>query len=716
MIRLHRLALLSVPVAIGLLSAAMPGRAQTGATAPRFAFADTTLLRDTLGLSFDRLFPLADSLGMLPDTLRALSIRYQLPIDRLVSMADSMRTRVDSVGVLIDRERYNPLAANAVERATDFHYGTGYNVLQSRSTWTNSLDLRLVRGPLFFRNATNIQLDETQSVRSTTRRQTRRSENEVGWRVSPNASVGGRAVFNGFLSNDPSSINSVDEAGSNFQLSLRTKQAPSSQFRSELNAFTGYLDLDNTQQLKRGGSGEVNGNLTYNVGDKVTNDLNAQLVGNLSRVFLKTSLTEQLGHDLTQVLHATSTLYPAGRLSANADIGYRNFFVQTPDDSGKLQDARNGTLDLLGGVRMRFDNDRQLNVSQSYNLSTTASAQRSGQSDRKGGSFATDGRYLLLRGTLEGRFALDRFRSETPTLTDEGGYGEESETRALEGTYSRQLGRKLTGRLNGRISLGRYRYYTIGSYPSLPVPRDQTQQSVRMDGIYTGSAEFNTSLALEVQRNELVNLPSAAVNSNNLARNYRVEWNWTYRLLRSLTITQRNVVSANYVNYKYNELNGRLLLDYNTSTTLNALLSPRLTLDLTHYAQSQRSGNYLPDAASGNWFFLPADDTKNYQLGTRLTWSPSTALSLSIEPRYRSGARRGTTNGASVPTNDNENLTFNGNANLNLRLGASARLTGNLGRQYQDDRTEGFSQGISTGARATSTDYWIANLQFSWTM
>ena len=97
--RLRPLVLLIVLLGLGWLGQVRTGRASE-AQGSRFAFADTTLLRDTLDLRFDRLFPLADSLRILPDTLRALSVRYQLSLEHLVSLADSMRVPVDSVGVL----------------------------------------------------------------------------------------------------------------------------------------------------------------------------------------------------------------------------------------------------------------------------------------------------------------------------------------------------------------------------------------------------------------------------------------------------------------------------------------------------------------------------------------------------------------------------------------------------------------------------------------
>src|SRR6266850_5976411 len=110
--RASRLLLLLVPLVFGWLSHARPGSAQEGSTA-RFAWADTTLLRDTLDLKFDRLFPLADSLRIRPDTLRALSIRYDLSLERLVVLADSLRAPVDSVGVMLLREQFSPLAVRS---------------------------------------------------------------------------------------------------------------------------------------------------------------------------------------------------------------------------------------------------------------------------------------------------------------------------------------------------------------------------------------------------------------------------------------------------------------------------------------------------------------------------------------------------------------------------------------------------------------------------
>ena len=74
---------------LGVAGSVLPGRAQAPVSR-RFAFADTTLLRDTLGLRFDRLFETADSLQMLPDSLRSKMIRFRLPMVRLTQVGDNV--------------------------------------------------------------------------------------------------------------------------------------------------------------------------------------------------------------------------------------------------------------------------------------------------------------------------------------------------------------------------------------------------------------------------------------------------------------------------------------------------------------------------------------------------------------------------------------------------------------------------------------------------
>jgi hypothetical protein len=141
---------------VGLISQPA-GRAQTSQGA-RYAFSDTTLLRDTLGLRFLRLFPLSDSLQILPDTLRALSIRYQWSLERLCSSADSLGMPVDSVGrscSASDSTR-SPYSGRI---PTAFVYNTSYDVDRTQSAWRNAVDFSMGRGAFYMNNTTSVQMD-----------------------------------------------------------------------------------------------------------------------------------------------------------------------------------------------------------------------------------------------------------------------------------------------------------------------------------------------------------------------------------------------------------------------------------------------------------------------------------------------------------------------------------------------------------------------------
>src|SRR2546422_1735980 len=237
MTQISKFLLLVVPLALGLVFLVLPGRAQV-TPAARFAFADTTLLRDTLNLKFNGLFPLADSLHLPPDTLRALSIRYRLPLGRMVFLADSLRMPVDSVGAVMLRERYNPLAS-AVERSTVFGYNSSFSVARRSTTWGNSSSYNFVSGPLFVQNVTDVSITRTRDGDLIERFKTRSSNTEAGWKFSPNFSLGGRVNMQGSESFKPGSIYNNSENTNQFEFSIRTRQQPTPDLKSELNLFGG---------------------------------------------------------------------------------------------------------------------------------------------------------------------------------------------------------------------------------------------------------------------------------------------------------------------------------------------------------------------------------------------------------------------------------------------------------------------------------------------
>jgi hypothetical protein len=711
MIRPRRLALLLLPAALELILAVIPGHAQQ-TTSSRYAFADTTLLRDTLGLRFDRLFPVADSLGLTPDTLRALSVRYRWTLERLVWLSDSLRMPVDSVGVHLDRERSNPLASTAPQLTT-FRYNSGYNVQQTSNSWSNTGDYRLVRGSLFLQNTTTIQIDRYTAGTQTSLRQSSSSGTEGGWRFSPDFSLGARVNLDRFNSSDPGSVNDQGESKNDFQFSIRTRQQPRRALRSEVNFFSGLLDLSNFQQIKRGVSADLNGTLRLQ-SRYVTHDLSGQMNGNLSRTRTPDAPSSERTSDLSKNLRGTLGLLPGKPVGLNLNYSIRSIRVETPTDSGTTRQVRTFNSSADATLRLRQNNDRYVNATGRYGAQDQAQGGTlNSTSSRRDLGFGLDGRFLLAGWNLEGRFSLTNSRSEYPTRAATGGYGESLKVATIDATLSRNLTPKILLRATGGVSLNSSRYFIIGNYPNPPVDRDQYRQNYRIETQYTGSTRFNSGLVLDVTRNLLVNLRAGSTASNTEASSYRAEWRWSYRLLPGLTATQNNSISADYLYFVFTPTSNRLSLDYSMATSLNAVLTPRFTMDIRHNAKYQPSGTYT-QAVDGLYYLNRSEVTDNSTLSARLAYTPSPALSFFMQPDYLAGERDASQSGTLAPTRISQTLNFSGGASLNLPLGPKGRLTGDILRTYRADRSITYASGAPVSHPRSESDFWNGSLQISW--
>lgn len=712
MTQTRRLSLLVLPVLLGLAAYALPGRAQAPLSS-RFAFADTTLLRDTLELHFDRLFETADSLRMLPDSLRAQMIRYRLPLRRLLVMADSMGVPVDSVGSVILRESFNPLAVGAgVSSRTTFKYTSSYNVGKTTSLWQNGSDYTLVRGPLVLRNGTSITMDRSTAGDRLSLRQQRESVSEANWRLSPILSVGGRAALSGFDSRTPGSLGDEGETKSEFQFSGRTRRPliknVQTDLNSELNLLAGFLDLKNFSQIKRGLSSDLNGRLRFLRGGWLSHDLSGGVNGNLSRTRRPSAENALRTSDFSGNLRGALQLYQQAPVGLNVNYGVRSTRVETPTDADTVTRLNTSSATLDATLRFRLDNDRFLNV--------TANA---GRNRSLTGTKVDDGVRAQLRW-VQGPWALDADYSDLlgdsrfpRRATRAGGYDEKQDNRLANATLTRPFGRRITAKLGTSISLSQFRSHATAADASPPTPRDNYRQSYRIETLYNQSEKLNTAVALDVSLARNINIPALSTANNTDTRSYRAEWRWSYRMLRGLTASQSNTVQADYEFYPFAAERNGLGLDFNSVTSLAAVLTPRLTLDVTHNARQQPRGDWrvLPD---GSGVLLPSDENLNYTLRSRVTYAPTRAVSFTLTPEYLASDRNGTSNGVEAPTRKSRRLNFSGGANLNLSVARKGLLTGTISRTFTADRTTTFKNAVPQPSPVAEQDFWNGSLQLSW--
>lgn len=697
---------LALPASLGLLS--LPGRAQAPGS-PRFAFADTTLLRDTLGLRFDRLFETADSLRLLPDSLRAQIIRYRLPMRRLLVMADSMGVPVDSVGVMIARERFNPFSAGSGGGQSTFRYTSSYDIGRINTHWSNGGDYSLQRGAMTLRNTTTIDMDRNNSTAGLSLQQRRSSRSDASWKVTPGISVGGVASLTGFDQSDPGSITNQRERINEFQFSSNARSSMSSKASSaDVRLLAGYLDVNNRSQLKRGLSGDVSGHSRFIRGEWLSHDFTAGANGNLSRTGRPGSPVTLGTHDLSSSVRGALLLAQSTPVGLNVNYSARRSSVETPTDADTVSRLVTSGATADATLQLRLDSGRYLHIAGNLGTSTTLQGVRTDQGSK------ADGRWTRGPWALDADISDAVRVSRLPRRNLSGGYNERQDDRQSNATLQRPFGQKIVTKLTTRIALSQYRTTVVADSAVPPTPRDSYQQSYRIEGLYNASEKVSSGVALEVGLSRSINLPSTSTANNNDTRTYRAEWRWNYRLLKGLTASQINSVQAAYQFFPFASDRNELSLDYNSSTTLNAVLTPRLTVEVSHNARQQPGGEWRaqPD---GSFALLRSDENLNYTLRSRVTWTLSPSFSITLSPEYLASDRLGTANGVEAPTTRSRRLNFSGGANLlNLPLGPHGQLSGTILRTFNADRRTTFSNGLPQASPLSQQDFWQGTLQLTW--
>jgi hypothetical protein len=655
---------------------------------------------------------LSDSLQILPDTLRALSIRYQWSLERLVFLADSLGVPVDSAGPVMQRERFNPLATT-VGTAKSFVYNTSYDVGQTQSAWRNAVDFSMGRGPFFLNNSTSVQMDRYQVVNAAANiRQTRTTATELGWKLSPSYSFGGRVAVDRL---DQNLARDIGDSKNEYQLSMRSKQRPLRGMQSSLNFLTGLLDIANITQVKRGLSGNLNGQMRYNPMRWLSQEVSGTMDGNLSRSGLPETVVRQKTVDHSENIRGATSLFQAAPVSLRGQLTYRHSQVETTPDSLSVRRLLTDNSSADATLRWRIDNDRSFDMG----VRTAGSKQVSPyglpyRTTRRDDGFSATARYLLWGSAIDGSFQNAFSDAKFPTRTDSGGYGEFQHSRDASASISRPIGPRMTARLRGSIGLVSYRYTVIGKYGTPPVSNDKWRQNWQTEVRYTFSEKASTGLLLDVTQSELINIPGASTGSNKTTRSYAGEWRWSYRLLPDLTVTQRNTLGANYDDYTFLPENNRLSLDFGTETAMNAVLSPRLTINIRHNSRQSPIGSYVV-LEDGLEYFAKSDETTSATLSASIVYVPSQVISLNVEPAYFTSGRTGTANGVEVQQRNSGTMNISAGATVNWPITRNGLLRGDLRRSYRAERSTSYTTtGVPQYTPRSEADFWNGSLQFSW--
>jgi hypothetical protein len=743
----RRLASLALPIVMLVCLAAPRGAAQTTTNDDaRFAFADTTLIRDTLGLTFERLFPLADSLRMTPERLRALSVTYRWTLARLIKMADSLDVPIDSVGPQMERERFNPLAAAAF--SDQMQYTSTYSPTASGNSWNNDLDYRVSKGKASLTSQIGVRLQENGKNGSLGSTETRDAATTLNWRITPRLSVGGKADLHRFDNVTRSGVNGEKERINDFGFTANARPRPWMGITPSLTATGALSSIDKLREQKRGLNGTLTGSLRYAAGTWISHDLNFSGTSTISTASAIDPAPDDAlefpsarARDNSSTIRGTLNALRSRPVELNVNYSFQNTRTQSPiaylstdstigaGPSGPetlrvVTGFTNKNLTIVdrksldGTLRFRRGDRHSLDVTWKAGLADNSSptilASNSTREDR---DLSTTARSRLGAVDLDGSFAVRKGINSFPKRDfPRGGYREDSESRSMNGSAIWAPSARWRAEVRADISLNIARYAAIGAPLTVPVARDGTNQQYTTRLSYTPSRRLSNTVSLQVSRSQSVNLAAASTASNSEDRTYRGNWSWTCRLLEGLTATQNNAISAVYTSYPFALANNRVSLGYSALTTLDAVLGPKLLLKLDHNTNFQPSGNYRPETPfDPTEYFSRAEENQNYTLTARIYYTPIPAFSLTVTPDYYASDRNTSQSGVIAPQRETRTLKLSGTASLNLRVGARGRLSGDIARTFEGGRTINYgSQGgqLSRSERRSVN----GNMVFTWTL
>jgi len=743
----RRLAGLLLPMALAVCLTAPRGETQATNQDVRFAFADTTLLRDTLGLSFERLFPLADSLRMTPQALKQLSVTYRWTLSRLVKMADSLDVPIDSVGPVMERERTNPLA-NVVTN-DQMIYTSTYVPSSSGDTWRNDLRYTVNRGRVFLQNDVEINQEQNGRGGSLGSKESRTANSSLNWRFSPRFSAGATANLTRYDELGRGGRVGEAERVNKFGFLVNARPAPKFGITPTLSLTGDVEDIDQLAQKKRGPSATLRTGLRYAAGGWWSNDVNLTattkslsaapsdpnpsddieyprarardnsiaLSGNLSAFRARPvefSVNFQLSNNRTQNSIASGD---SSLLIVSGPVGPETTLVVQPRTNKEQVRSQRRSIDSK--LRFQQGDRRSLDLGWSAGVNENANSRLiTSLNTREDQSLTASGRSEHGPLRIESTFSHREYVTLLPNRDfPRGGYREDGENRRADGKATWRVTSALRAEFEASISLNISRYRRIGSALTLPADNDSYEQQYKLTVAHTPSLRVSNTVGLQVTRSQRVNIPAASTASNSDGRRYRANWTWTYQLMEGLTSTQTNTLTADYSTYPFTPSSNRLQLDYSTFTTLNAVLNPRLNIDVTHQSKYQPGGNYRAQyPGDPTEYFSRADETESNSLRASIQYRPISAISLDVTPDYVFNARSSSQGGSLAPLRESRSLDIQGGASMNLPVGARGKLSGTVRRTVSTTRVVNFS---SSGPRVEPRNERRTvggSLTFTWTL
>jgi hypothetical protein len=165
--------------------------------------------------------------------------------------------------------------------------------------------------------------------------------------------------------------------------------------------------------------------------------------------------------------------------------------------------------------------------------------------------------------------------------------------KTLSITATRDFGTRLTATMNGRTTLYSHHFDDIEDNDQ---DRDLYDQEATLKMDYRIGAGISTGLSLRVREDQLIYIRRTRTGDNKTAQTYSVQPFITKALTRSMSVTQRYDLSADYTFYTFDEDRNFLIRNLGVTTEFRWSGLSSLDVTLSHRYLSQDEGSYVTGA------------------------------------------------------------------------------------------------------------------------
>jgi hypothetical protein len=630
-----------------------------------------------------------DALGAA--AARAAGGSWSMALALLVALAGAL--------ALAPRARCQPAAADSARvrpgaAAQDWmphgNYQTDYTVNRAVQTWTQSfLTPYSVGGKLQL----NTNVTYTHSFDSTNDRKSVNRMARTSFNYLPFEDLKLGMSFDVTKNNTDTPV--VDtRSKTNRQKVLLTAEysfSPLEAMTTTLSAKTGTVDeLLENRSLDRSGKGRNSTydlknvyrpltNLTWSVG--VGGDLTS-LDSEDSRTALKTEDRN------TSENYTTSLDYSLSR-KVTMNMSLRRLQSQFQYPREEAQETKSGSTN---GAELRL----VLKPISKLNLNLTGSAdhsvvvfdvEKSRSTVSRVSKLAGNMNYEFLGGMkVESRLNWENDRNEygsgpgiPVSVLSQAGY---LYIRSLSGSVTRSLGRKLSARASGNVSL---RSYQFDDTKNNPDDRDMLNHELGLDLTYNPSKKYTTGVGVSKRVDRVVYISSEKSSNNREGETYTVSANYTYNMNPTTSISQVARMSADYSFYQFAETRDFLIRNTTLHTVLTTRLLNRIGLALIHDYRYQDQGGV--SRQGGTVYYGRIGNNDRQDMTVKLNYEPVRGVKIALSQRFLDDKRYNIQEDEKVLSSESERAELLARTEVNYNIAENTTLNGRFERM--DSSVEG---------------------------